>query len=260
VAKDTGIIALVDADGVAQLGDKITGYLPNLAFLIEEGMPLPPPDRLRRTRLAEIRDSGNLEQRIRELKAIHPELVVAVRITLDQTGIERAVELGSQPFIEVLHLCADLEGNQAGVTSPRFIKDMVRQVHRKLVESGQRDGMTLIAGGGIALAEHMAKQLLCGADLVSIELPLLVALECRLCHQCVPGEACPARLDQAGFDYAVGRLTNLVGAWHDQLIEMMGAMGIREARRLRGEAGRALFFEDLEEETFGRLFGQRKGA
>jgi hypothetical protein len=38
----------------------------------------------------------------------------------------------------------------------------------------------------------------------------------------------------------------------------MGAMGIREARRLRGDVGRAMFFEDLEEETFGRLFGTRK--
>jgi len=38
---------------------------------------------------------------------------------------------------------------------------------------------------------------------------------------------------------------------------VMGAMGMREARRLRGETGRALFFEDLEEETFGRHFGKR---
>ena len=39
---------------------------------------------------------------------------------------------------------------------------------------------------------------------------------------------------------------------------MLGAMGIREVRRLRGETGRAMFFEDLEREAFGRLFGKRK--
>ena len=55
-----------------------------------------------------------------------------------------------------------------------------------------------------------------------------------------------------------GRLVNLVGAWHQQLIELLGAMGIREVRRLRGETGRCMFFEDLERETFGRLFGKRK--
>jgi len=31
------------------------------------------------------------------------------------------------------------------------------------------------------------------------------------------------------------RIINLMGAWHSQLLEVMGAMGIREARRLRGE-------------------------
>jgi hypothetical protein len=52
-------------------------------------------------------------------------------------------------------------------------------------------------------------------------------------------------------------MVNLIAAWHDQLIEVMGAMGIRDVRRLRGEAGRALFFEELEEASFGKLFGKR---
>jgi hypothetical protein len=66
-------------------------------------------------------------------------------------------------------------------------------------------------------------------------------------------------LEDVESGYAVRRITNLMGAWHSQLIEMMGAMGIREARRLRGETGRCMFFEDLEKNTFGRLFGRRKG-
>ena len=153
---------------------------------------------------------------------------------------------------------ADINGNQIGVGNPKFIKDMVSQVHLSLVESGVRDEITLMAGGGIALAEHMAKQILCGADLVTIDLPLLIALECHLCDSCTTSISCPARIEDIDFDYGVGRMTNLIAAWHDQLIEVMGAMGIREARRLRGEVGRALFFEELEEETFGRLFGSRK--
>jgi len=58
-------------------------------------------------------------------------------------------------------------------------------------------------------------------------------------------------------NYGTGRIANLIAAWRNQLIEVMGAMGIREVRRLRGETGRAMFFEELEEETFGRLFGPR---
>jgi hypothetical protein len=71
---------------------------------------------------------------------------------------------------------------------------------------------------------------------------------------------CPARLEKIDFKYGVGRMTNLIAAWHDQLIEVMGAMGMREVRRLRGDVGRAMFFENLEEETFGKLFGSRKGG
>jgi glutamate synthase domain-containing protein 2 len=159
----------------------------------------------------------------------------------------------------VLHLVADINGNQIGVENPLFVKDMIRQVHNPLVKSGIRDEITIMAGGGIAMAEHLAKQIICGADVVSIDLPLLISLECRLCTQCQPN-TCPAKIGEVDMNYGLGRMTNLIAAWHDQLIEVMGAMGIREARRLRGEVGRAMFFEDLEEETFGKLFGKRKRA
>jgi len=137
---------------------------------------------------------------------------------------------------------------------------MIRQIHTALIEKGIRDEITLMAGGGIALPEHMAKAIICGADLVTINLPLLVALECHLCGSCQPGMPCPARLEKIDFNYGVGRMTNLIAAWHDQLIELMGAMGMREVRRLRGDVGRAMFFENLEEETFGKLYGKRKTA
>jgi glutamate synthase domain-containing protein 2 len=134
---------------------------------------------------------------------------------------------------------------------------MIRQIHTALIEKGNRDEITLIVGGGIALPEHMAKVIICGADLVTMNLPLLIALECHLCAGCEPGMKCPAKLENIDFEYGVGRMTNLIAAWHDQLIELMGAMGMREARRLRGDVGRAMFFENLEEETFGKLFGKR---
>ena len=53
--------------------------------------------------------------------------------------------------------------------------------------------------------------------------------------------------------WAASRVVNLVGAWHNQLLEVMGAMGIRDARRLRGETGRAMFFQDLDKTIFGSL-------
>jgi hypothetical protein len=260
VVARTGLIMIVDWQDWDLLGDGRDKYLPYLAFYLGTGVPIPPKEVLQKTRLVEISDSNAVEQRIRELKNVHPEVVVVVRVELDSRGVERAIELGHKQIIEVIHLVVDINGNQIGVENSRFIKDMVHQIHTSLVESGIRDEITLISGGGIALAEHMAKQIICGADLVTINLPLLIALECHLCKNCRTGLSCPAKIEEVDFNYGVGRMTNLIAAWHDQLIEVMGAMGMREARRLRGEAGRALFFEDLEEETFGGLFGSRKRA
>ena len=80
----------------------------------------------------------------------------------------------------------------------------------------------------------------------------------RLCGECERGEICPVLLEEIDAEFAARRIVNLMGAWCNQLIEVLGAMGIREARRLRGETGRAMFIEDLEADTFGRLFGKRK--
>lgn len=110
------------------------------------------------------------------------------------------------------------------------------------------------------MAEHVAKAIICGVDLVAIDLPLIVALECRQCGECTRHEKCPIALEDIDPEFAVQRIVNLMGAWHSQLLEMMGAMGIREARRLRGETGRCMFFEDLEANTFGKLFGKRKDS
>jgi glutamate synthase domain-containing protein 2 len=137
---------------------------------------------------------------------------------------------------------------------------MIREIHTTLIEEGKRDDVTIVAGGGIALAEHMAKAIICGADLVSTNLPFMIALECHLCDTCEIGLGCPAKLETIDLEYSVGRMRNLVAAWHLQLIEVMGAMGMREARRLRGDVGRAMFFEELEEQIFGKLFGTRRQA
>jgi len=74
-----------------------------------------------------------------------------------------------------------------------------------------------------------------------------------MCGRCTEGLPCPAEIDSASPSWVAARVVNLIGAWHNQLLEVMGAMGMRDARRLRGEAGRAMFFEDLDRSTFGSL-------
>ncbi|MBN1845783.1 MAG: hypothetical protein JW810_08880 [Sedimentisphaerales bacterium] len=249
-ARKTDLIALVDYRSLPKLA---RSQLRHVAFYLDQGVKMPDADMLRQTRLVEIADGPDVAERIDAVKQIHPEIVAVVRVALTSDGVERAVKL-AEGEVEAIHVVADLQGNEVGAERPRFIKDMIRKIHRDLIENSRRDEVTLIAGGGIALAEHTAKAVICGADLVSINLPLLIGLECHLCRRCEPGGSCPAKLEQVELDYCVGRMTNLIAAWHGQLIEVMGAMGMREIRRLRGDVGRAMFFEDLEEQTFGKLF------
>jgi glutamate synthase domain-containing protein 2 len=115
------------------------------------------------------------------------------------------------------------------------------------------------------MAEHMAKAVICGADLVAVDTALLVSLGCRVCRdahslnidgatiQATVPSLCPAEIDSVDSAYAAQRMINLMGSWHNQLIEVLGAMGIREVRRLRGEMGRAIFMEEIEKEAFGDL-------
>jgi len=41
-----------------------------------------------------------------------------------------------------------------------------------------------------------------------------------------------------------------MGVWHDQLIEILGAMGMRDVRRLRGDIGRSMLDSELREQSF----------
>lgn len=259
-AKRTGLTALVDTRNWPVAEVAIADVADHLAFYVGTGQALPAPEDLQQTRFIEIADHAQVIEQIAEIKKIHPRIIVSIRVQLDPQGAKRVRALATQATVEVIHFCADSNGNEVGVENPRHLKDLIREIHLALIEDGVRDDITLIAGGGIALAEHMAKALLCGTDLISMDLPLLIGLECDLCGRCEFGKSCHAKIPEVALDYGVGRMVNLIGAWHGQLIELMGAMGIREARRLRGDVGRAMFFEELEEQSFGPLFGTRKQA
>ena len=192
------------------------------------------------------------------LKGRNADQIVAIRVGARPEATERLVEL-ARDGAEVLHLVFDGRGRESenAPGDPRHVRDVIRDVHGALVRDGTRDEVTLIVSGGVVLAEHVVKAILCGTDLVAIDAPLPVAAECRLCAECDRGEACPVAMPETDPAYAMRRICNLIGAWHLQLVEMLGAMGIREIRRSRGETGRCMFREDLERDTFGELFGER---
>ena len=178
-------------------------------------------------------------------------------------GVEAVVARLAHAGAEIIHIVADYRGRERGdaaASDGRVLKDVIRASHLRLIEDGIRDEVTLIASGGIAMAEHVPKAMLCGADLTAVDIPLMVALGAMIFEGPQESLVFPDGLDKLPTATLTQRIVNLMGAWHSQLLEVMGAMGIREARRLRGESGRAIFFEEIDRETFGRLFRKRKVA
>ncbi len=209
-------------------------------------------------RMVEIPDSPLTLDRVSALKALNPDQIVSVRIPAvsSEANVERVLEL-ARAGVELIHSAADETGHEPGVENGLHVKDIIREINKELLSAGLRDQVTFMASGGISMAEHVIKSMLCGANLVSVDVPLLIALECRVCRNCREGGDCPVKISTIDPKWGTRRIVNLIGAWHNQLLEMMGAMGVREARRLRGEQGRVMLREDLENDTFAQIFASR---
>ena len=252
VAQEVNTLMIVKAEEIEGNLEQFTPWLiPFLPALGKDHYQLLSKVRLVQVPYLDRQQAMNI---VKDLKKINPQILVIIRIPLSgQTEdiVLDLVDLGG----EIIHLLADEQGKVPGSPPQLFLKDMIRKIHLRLVKEKCRDQVTLIFGGGIALAEHLAKAIICGADLVSIDLPLLLAMECRLCRGCLKGRSCPVEIENADPAWARQRVVNLLAAWHGQILEVLGAMGIRDVRRLRGESGRAIFLAEIEQETFGQIFG-----
>ncbi len=181
-----------------------------------------------------------------QISSAFPNAIVAVRLQAD-ADLSEPLDAG----VAVFHLTADYHGR----TASGFIMDAIRAAHEDLIARGIREQITLIGSGGIAAAEHVPKAIIAGLDAVAIETAALIALQAQF--QSEVREAASAQIDLPHTDpeWARQRLVNLLGSWRDQLLEVLGAMGLREVRRLRGEIGRAMFQVDLEREAFSEIEG-----
>ncbi|MFC1823431.1 glutamate synthase-related protein [Thermodesulfobacteriota bacterium] len=253
-AKHLGTL-LVIPDQMIKKGMEDFG--PQMIPLFAAG-PIDPFKLNENTRVVEIPWQENWKAIVDEIKNSRPGVMISIRLPLEKGVEEKALNL-VDAGVYIIHLEAAQNGLALDDHS-RFLKDGIRSLHLALVEAGTRDEITLLASGGISMAEHVAKSMICGADAVYVDFPVLIALECRMCRRCTKGLSCPVRIEEADPAWVESRVINLIGAWHNQLLEVMGAMGIRDARRLRGESGRAMFFEELDETTFGSLGNVQEGC
>ncbi len=194
----------------------------------------------------EIEDEPWALERWRAARERWPAAMVALRHALGPDSpaeVERLLRQG----VRLFHLYADDEGrDRAG----RPLPDSLRAVHTHLVQRRWRDSLSFLVSGGIAAADHVPKIIACGADVAVLDYVPIIAWGCALWAD---KGSCPVEQREIDAAWGAQRVVNLVAAWRDQLLEALGAMGMREVRRLRGEVGRVIF-EDTEAKAFRRLF------
>ena len=192
-----------------------------------------------------------------ELLRSSTEALVGVRINFTD-GWQETMMKAVNNRADVIHLNADLHGRGG---DGRFVSDLLKEAHMLLIEKGCRDMVTLIGAGGIVSADHLPKAIISGLDAVALDLPVLFALQGRSHGSLQTRDGVKGTLPRKMTnDWAEQRLTNLCGSWRDQLLEILGAMGIREVRRLRGEFGRSMIVTHLEDEAFEGIEGYVSGG
>jgi len=245
-AKEIGSLAILPLDVVIQHGLHGEHVVPLVSAGDEEklGSILTP-------RLIEL--NGWDEPLYDFLREEFPDTLISLRIPFSTSNeLLEYAEKG----ISVFHFLADFHGrNPKG----RFVLDLIRESHAVFVKAGIREEVTFLGSGGMIAAEHLPKAILCGLDAVALDTPLVVALQGKFYGECADRDASrftfPQKLNS---DWGRQRLMNLAASWRDQLLEISGAMGIRETRRMRGEMGRAMLMSTLEAEAFEGVVGYER--
>ena len=245
-AEEIGSLAVIPLDAVLQLGLQGDHVVPLVTAGDEEKLAsLPPPH------LLEL--NGWDEALYDFLRQKFPASLISLRLPFSTSDeLLKYAKKG----IHVFHFYSDFHGrNPEG----KFVLDLIRETHAVFVKAGIREEVTLLGSGGMIAAEHMPKAILCGLDAVALDTPLVVALQGKFDGECADRETSrfifPKNLNST---WGKQRLMNLAASWRDQLLEISGAMGIRETRRMRGEMGRAMLMTALEAGAFEGVVGYER--
>jgi hypothetical protein len=176
-----------------------------------------------------------------------PKVVIA-RIPANGGAEDSVMELMGRGF-HAVHLVFSPDGKDVAGRGIHA-KDFIRSVHVRLVKEHVRDSISIVMSGGITMAEHVPKAILCGCDAVALDTTVHVALQSNFDVRGEQYVIKPRRFDE---EWGAQRLANLLAAWHEEFIEALSAMGKRDGRRLRGDVGRGIFYEELRKEAFGDI-------
>ena len=180
------------------------------------------------------------------IRAINPSCLVSVKVS---TPVDvDMVAIGSYyANANILHIDGGYGGTGAApeiakknIAMP--IEYAIPKVHRYLVAEGVRDELVLMASGGIRTAYDVAKAIALGADGCVVGSTEAVAVGCTQCGNCERGRGCqvgitttdPELSQLMTPEWGAQRLVNLYSSWAEQWRTILGKLGLRSIRDLRG--------------------------
>jgi glutamate synthase domain-containing protein 2 len=157
----------------------------------------------------------------------------------------------------IVHGGADfitIDGFRGGTgAAPRIVRDntgipielAIAATDRHLTKQGIRHKVALVAGGSLRNASDLIKILALGADCGMISTAVLMAMGCTVCQQCHRGLCTwgiatgdPKLGKRVDVEWATQRVVNLFHAWHAELDEVLGIMGIDAVESFIGNRDR----------------------